>query len=177
MLYCNTLQYNCNCTRIRVIFSTSRCFAACLRQKRGLIDYEKILFMKCTKRIDDMGAPCVTPSIQCFHHLSNRSLSHVHFINLNAHKLLIYNVSSNILFAQIDSFFPINQSLLSKNLNKGQIFYYVFFCLSWSETCRQFFDGYKKMLFMKCSNSIDDMGAPCITSSIQGCHHSSYRST
>ena len=31
--------------------------------EKGLVNYEKLLLMKCTKSIDDMGAPCVTPWI------------------------------------------------------------------------------------------------------------------
>ena len=37
----------------------------------------------------------------------------------------------------------------------------------WSETCRKNYGGYKKILLMKCTNSIDDMGVPCRTHSIQ----------
>ena len=40
---------------------TSRSSAACLRQKSG-----SMLLMKCTKSIDDMGAPCITPSFHYF---------------------------------------------------------------------------------------------------------------
>ena len=32
--------------------------------EKGSIDYEKILLVKCTKSIDDMGAPFITPWIQ-----------------------------------------------------------------------------------------------------------------
>ena len=32
--------------------------------EKGSVNYEKILLMKCTKSIDDMGAPCITPWIQ-----------------------------------------------------------------------------------------------------------------
>ena len=32
--------------------------------EKGSVNYEKILFMKCTKRIDDMGVPCINPGIQ-----------------------------------------------------------------------------------------------------------------
>ena len=34
--------------------------------EKGSVNHEKILFMKCTKSMDDMGAPCITPSIQDF---------------------------------------------------------------------------------------------------------------
>ena len=32
--------------------------------EKGSVNYEKMLLMKCTKSIDDMGAPCITPWIQ-----------------------------------------------------------------------------------------------------------------
>jgi len=32
--------------------------------EKGSVNYEKKLLMKCTKSIDDMGAPCITPWIQ-----------------------------------------------------------------------------------------------------------------
>ena len=31
--------------------------------EKGSVNYEKILLVKCTKSIDDMGAPCITPWI------------------------------------------------------------------------------------------------------------------
>ena len=32
--------------------------------EKGTVNYEKEILMKCTKSIDDMGAPCITPWIQ-----------------------------------------------------------------------------------------------------------------
>ena len=34
--------------------------------EKGSVNYEKILLVKCTKSIDDMGAPCITPWIPSF---------------------------------------------------------------------------------------------------------------
>ena len=33
-------------------------------EEKGSVNYEKILLMKCTKSIDDMGTPWITPWIQ-----------------------------------------------------------------------------------------------------------------
>ena len=73
---------------------------------------------------------------------------------------------------------PLSENICSSGqkwvLKKVKIRITFFVCLGLKRV-EEMYGGYRKIVFVNCTNSIDDMGAPCRTPSVQDFYYSSYR--